>query len=574
MQAAGRGLRASPLLRLLCSPRRGYRLTQLQSWPSTSRLAALCRTQSALNRLYDTHPCKHGSRSQLACVGTSRGVAAEHGPSVTPKLDVSIASSIDGTFPNLREEELDGLLGGLRADATAAIQAMAVLAPSPSLQGTVELSLTLVDDEVIREVNAEFRGVDAPTDVLSFEMGSDEGEDDSPKLPVQVLGDILISLDTAARQAEERRHALEQELRVLLVHGLLHLLGHDHEEGPVEAAAMADLERQVLAALGWRGPGLIGLAEADRPAGGAQEPSPGALGAGRLSPSLAAPSPRATATPGPRDIRLIALDMDGTLLDGTSSVLSSSADAIRAALARGVHVVLATGKARPAAQAALRATGIAELASAATPGIFLQGLLVYGQGGLLLASAALDPAVVQAAFEYSDAHGGSLCAFLGDECLTTRLTPELMELHTRYHEPLPFLVPTAAAAAGQQGVRKLLFMADPERVDTQLKPHWEAALAGTGAETMQALPNMLEIVPRGWNKWASLQHLLADLKLDARHLMAVGDGGNDLAMIRGAGLGVAMGNAVPEVLQAADLVVPGHDDHGVAHAIRAALGEP
>lgn len=48
-----------------------------------------------------------------------------------------------------------------------------------------------------------------------------------------------------------------------------------------------------------------------------------------------------------------------------------------------------------------------------------------------------------------------------------------MELHTRYHEPLPFLVPTAAAAAGQQGVRKLLFMADPERVDTQLKPHWE-----------------------------------------------------------------------------------------------------
>ncbi|RMZ57023.1 hypothetical protein APUTEX25_002255, partial [Auxenochlorella protothecoides] len=406
---------------------------------------------------------------------------------------------------------------------------------------TVELSLTLVDDEVIREVNAEFRGVDAPTDVLSFEMGSDEGEDDSPKARrVQVLGDILISLDTAARQAEERRHALEQELRVLLVHGLLHLLGHDHEEGPVEAAAMADLERQVLAALGWRGPGLIGLAEADRPAGGAQEPSPGALGAGRLSPSLAAPSPRATATPGPRDIRLIALDMDGTLLDGTSSVLSSSADAIRAALARGVHVVLATGKARPAAQAALRATGIAELASAAAPGIFLQGLLVYGQGGLLLASAALDPAVVQAAFEYSDAHGGSLCAFLGDECLTTRLTPELMELHTRYHEPLPFL----------------------------------AALAGTGAETMQALPNMLEIVPRGWNKWASLQHLLADLKLDARHLMAVGDGGNDLAMIRGAGLGVAMGNAVPEVLQAADLVVPGHDDHGVAHAIRAALGEP
>lgn len=63
------------------------------------------------------------------------------------------------------------------------------------------------------------------------------------------------------------------------------------------------------------------------------------------------------------------------------------------------------------------------------------------------------------------------------------------------------------------------------------------------------------------------------MQLDASHLMAVGDGGNDLAMIQGAGLGVAMGNAVPEVLQAANLVVPSHDEGGVAHAIRVALGD-
>ena len=331
-----------------------------------------------------------------------------------------------------------------------------------------------------------------------------------------MLGDVFISIDTAAEQAAQRGHSLEQELRVLLVHGLLHLLGRDHERSEREAAAMRALETATLSACGWgEGGGLIAAAEGGvegaesgrRPRGSG---APLAFGArGPLRP-VAGVDP--AAVPDPRGIRMIALDMDGTLLDTRSSVLPSSASAIRAALERGIHVVLVTGKARPAAAVALRDVGLEALADPARPGIFLQGLLVYGLQGRLLASAALEPAVVRQSFEYALENGIALTAFLGDDCIAPSIEPGVVELHERYHEPLARPVPDPAAAAGHL-VRKLLFLTDPVVVERRLKPDWAARLRGTDAETMQALPNMLEIVPRGWNKWVALQHLLKDLQV-------------------------------------------------------------
>ena len=99
---------------------------------------------------------------------------------------------------------------------------------------SVELSIVLCDDATIQSLNREWRGKDAPTDVLSFSLR--EGDDDDPGLllPIVMLGDLVLSIDTARMQAEERGHSLRDELRVLLVHGLLHLLGFDHEAGASE----------------------------------------------------------------------------------------------------------------------------------------------------------------------------------------------------------------------------------------------------------------------------------------------------------------------------------------------------
>ena len=111
-----------------------------------------------------------------------------------------------------------------------------------------ELSVMLCDDAFIRDLNLQWRQKDAPTDVLSFPMGDD-----------QLLGDVVISLETAERQAQSLGHDLQTEVRVPLVHGLLHLCGHDHEE-PGQDTVMAAEENRLLAALGVEPLGLVARA--------------------------------------------------------------------------------------------------------------------------------------------------------------------------------------------------------------------------------------------------------------------------------------------------------------------------
>ncbi len=108
-----------------------------------------------------------------------------------------------------------------------------------------ELSVVLVGDAEMQRLNRDYRHRDRPTDVLAFAMR--EGEDG--RLHPEVLGDVVISLDTAARQADARRNTCADEVRVLLTHGLLHLLGYDHERSPVEARRMFRRQRRLLAQL-------------------------------------------------------------------------------------------------------------------------------------------------------------------------------------------------------------------------------------------------------------------------------------------------------------------------------------
>ena len=97
------------------------------------------------------------------------------------------------------------------------------------LDDMTEVDITIVDDEEIHQLNRDYRNVDRPTDVLSFAL--DEDDEDEPELlegQLHLLGDIIISAETATRQAGEFGHGLEREIVHLAVHGLLHLLGYDH----------------------------------------------------------------------------------------------------------------------------------------------------------------------------------------------------------------------------------------------------------------------------------------------------------------------------------------------------------
>ncbi|MBN1537291.1 MAG: rRNA maturation RNase YbeY [Anaerolineales bacterium] len=107
-----------------------------------------------------------------------------------------------------------------------------------------EISLVIVDDETIRGLNKQYLGNDTPTDVLSFPAEEVEPESGNP-----YLGDILIAFSYAKAQADAAGHAVEDELQLLVVHGVLHLLGYDHAE-KADRIRMWQAQAKILNALG------------------------------------------------------------------------------------------------------------------------------------------------------------------------------------------------------------------------------------------------------------------------------------------------------------------------------------
>ena len=112
-----------------------------------------------------------------------------------------------------------------------------------------ELSIVLCDDAFIHPINRDYRNKDKPTDVLSFSQREGEFAFHNDN----ILGDVIISIETAKRQALERKHNLERETNILLIHGILHLIGYDHIE-EAQALKMEGLEIEILSAIGFNNP--------------------------------------------------------------------------------------------------------------------------------------------------------------------------------------------------------------------------------------------------------------------------------------------------------------------------------
>ena len=118
------------------------------------------------------------------------------------------------------------------------------------VDAAAEVSIALVDDAYIRELNRQYRSKDCATDVLSFAMREDTGEEPAleEEEEAEVLGDIVISLETAERQAAEYGHSLQREIAFLTTHGMLHLLGYDHEDD-ADRERMRAREEEILGLL-------------------------------------------------------------------------------------------------------------------------------------------------------------------------------------------------------------------------------------------------------------------------------------------------------------------------------------
>ncbi|XP_050208572.1 endoribonuclease YBEY, chloroplastic [Mercurialis annua] len=417
---------------------------------------------------------------------------------------------------------------------------------------SVELSVLLCNDEFIRELNKEWRDEDHATDVLSMSQHI-PGLD----LPVLMLGDVVISVETAARQAEERGHSLVDEVRILLVHGLLHLLGFDHEISEEAEAEMEKEEELLLKSLEWKGKGLIQSAYDNDSDVNLQTEN---LDDRKKEGSLRFYKPK---------FSYIFCDMDGTLLNSKSLISSANAKALKEALSRGLKVVIATGKARPAVISIMKMVDLAGkdgVISEFSPGVFLQGLLVYGRQGREIYRSNLDPSVCKQACLYSWEHKFPLIAFSNDRCLTLFDHPLVDSLHTIYHEPKAEIMPSVEHLLAASDIQKLIFLDTAEGVATTLRPYWSEA-TGDRASVVQAVPDMLEIVPRGTSKGNGVKMLLDHLGVSAKEIMAIGDGENDIEMLELASLGIALKNGAEKTKAVADVIGVSNDEDGVADAI-------
>ena len=158
---------------------------------------------------------------------------------------INIETSIEAPWP-------DGDWAGLANRAIAVALNASPHGDLATARFTVEVSVRLTSDDEVRALNAQYRGKDKPTNVLSFPMvqpdlldglaNSDDGE--------TLLGDIVLAHGVTSHEAAEKGVTLEQHATHLIVHGLLHLLGYDHEQGEAEAEHMEEIERAALASLG------------------------------------------------------------------------------------------------------------------------------------------------------------------------------------------------------------------------------------------------------------------------------------------------------------------------------------
>ncbi|MBL8160694.1 MAG: HAD family phosphatase [Anaerolineae bacterium] len=261
-------------------------------------------------------------------------------------------------------------------------------------------------------------------------------------------------------------------------------------------------------------------------------------------------------------IRLIAVDLDNTLLNSQHQMSERTEKTLKAAAAAGVHVVLATGKTYQAGSVISRKLGLT------SPGIYVQGTTVYNSDGSLRSQSTLEPRIVRQALTFAEDRGYAMAIYTGTRILVRQFDARVEELTTHYHEPSPEVVGSLQNLLDSVPVNKLLavYPNDARRV-TALR--WQLNMQINGAaRLMQAgVDDMLELLPNGVSKGSALKTIAKEMGIPASQIMAIGDAENDVEMVQFAGLGVAVGNASAHLKEIADVVVASNDDDGVAEAV-------
>jgi Cof subfamily protein (haloacid dehalogenase superfamily) len=282
--------------------------------------------------------------------------------------------------------------------------------------------------------------------------------------------------------------------------------------------------------------------------------------------------------------QLLALDLDGTVLAHDLTILPEVRQAICEAQARGVHVTLATGRMFGATLPYVEELQIND------PVICYQGAMVrHPHTGEIYAHVGMPGTLAAEAISMLLAEDIFVIAYIDEQLWVAEQRPEL-DLYLRWHpegaevvvapdlaasvagtsarllaQGKPSGTPDLAATAATAMPTKLLFVAEPSIIDrtiARLAEHFAGRLT-----TLRSHELFGELTPLGISKGAALKTLAARLGIPREQVIAIGDHENDLPMITWAGLGLAMGNAIPAVRAAADAIIPSVEEAGVAWAI-------
>lgn len=262
------------------------------------------------------------------------------------------------------------------------------------------------------------------------------------------------------------------------------------------------------------------------------------------------------------EIKLIAVDLDGTLLDSDHRMSARTEKAIKAAIEKGVQVVIATGKTINAAKF------VVEQLKLKTPGVYDQGTTLYRADGTLLSETTLDKAVVRQILTFAEDRGFRMALYSRDRILVREDDQRIKELTVNYHEPPAEHVGALQNVVDKLPINKLLAVRYGDgRGITALRWQLSMQLQNRVRLLQAGIADMLEILPPNGSKGAGVKQLIKEMGIPASAVMAIGDAENDIEMLQLAGISVAMGNASDHVKSAAKHVVASNDDDGVAEAI-------
>lgn len=259
-------------------------------------------------------------------------------------------------------------------------------------------------------------------------------------------------------------------------------------------------------------------------------------------------------------IKLIAVDIDGTLLNSKHKLTERTKTAVKQAIGMGIKFMFATGKTYTSAKFLFSELGVT------TPGVFGQGTIVYNADGTIRHQVSLPNALLRRMIPFIEERNGCIMVYSGESILMKQADSR-SDILVKHHEPAPTYVGSLINALEKHAFNKIIISGtDPKHARSL---HWQLnhMIGKEVTMTFAGIPQQFEVLPLGISKGKAVAALAKELGIPAANVLGIGDAENDVDLLNFAGVSVAMGNAPDAIKAFAKYTTSSNDLDGVAEAL-------